>query len=53
MTDTDEVIVIGSGIGDGATACRLAENGVKVLLVELAEWVPRGADNWSVASVFL
>ena len=52
MKDTHEVIVIGSGIGGGATARRLAENGVKVLLVERGEWVPREADNWSVASVF-
>jgi choline dehydrogenase-like flavoprotein len=52
MKDTHKVIVIGSGIGGGATARRLAENGVKVLLVERGEWVPREADNWTVASVF-
>jgi choline dehydrogenase-like flavoprotein len=47
-----EVIVIGSGIGGGATARRLAENGINVLMLERGDWVPREDENWSVASVF-
>jgi choline dehydrogenase-like flavoprotein len=52
MSNTYDAIVIGSGIGGGATARRLAENGVRVLLIERGDWVPRETDNWSVASVF-
>lgn len=52
MSNTYDVIVVGSGVGGGATARRLAENGVRVLLIERGDWVPREPDNWSVASVF-
>jgi choline dehydrogenase-like flavoprotein len=52
MSNTYDAIVIGSGIGGGTTARRLAENGVRVLLIERGDWVPREPDNWSVASVF-
>jgi choline dehydrogenase-like flavoprotein len=52
MSNTYDAIVIGSGIGGGTTARRLAENGARVLLIERGDWVPREPDNWSVASVF-
>ncbi|MDE1166664.1 MAG: GMC family oxidoreductase [Pseudomonas sp.] len=52
MNNNPDVIVIGSGIGGGATARRLAENGVNVLLLERGDWVPQEEQNWSVASVF-
>jgi len=52
METKPDVIVIGSGVGGGATARRLAENGVNVLILERGDWVPREQDNWSVSSVF-
>jgi choline dehydrogenase-like flavoprotein len=52
MQAKPDVIVIGSGVGGGAVARRLAENGVEVLILERGDWVPRESDNWSVASVF-
>ena len=52
MQKNHDVIVIGSGVGGGTVARRLAENGVNVLVLERGDWVPREADNWSVASVF-
>jgi len=53
MIDTKpDVIVIGSGVGGGATARRLAENGVNVLILERGDWVPREPENWNVSSVF-
>jgi len=52
MKQLPEVIVIGSGVGGGATARRLAENGVNVLMLERGDWVPQEDQNWSVASVF-
>ena len=52
MEPTPDVLIIGSGVGGGAMARRLAENGARVLLIERGGWVPREAQNWSVASVF-
>lgn len=47
-----DVIVIGSGIGGGVVTRRLAENGVRVLLLERGDFVPREAENWSSHAVF-
>ncbi|WCG84655.1 GMC family oxidoreductase [Pectobacterium sp. A5351] len=47
-----EVIIIGSGVGGGMTARRLAENGINVLIIERGDWVAKEKDNWNVASVF-
>ena len=44
-----DVIVIGSGVGGAITARRLAEKGVRVLIIERGDFVPRETDNWSVA----
>jgi choline dehydrogenase-like flavoprotein len=52
MEPTPDVLIIGSGVGGGAMARRLAENGARVLLIERGGWVPPEAENWSVASVF-
>ena len=52
MEAIPDVLIIGSGVGGGAVARRLAENGAEVLLIERGGWVPREAQNWSVASVF-
>ncbi|WP_321791827.1 GMC family oxidoreductase [Caballeronia sp. J97] len=52
MQQNHDVIVIGSGVGGGTVARRLAENGVNVLVLERGDWVPREPDNWSVSSVF-
>jgi choline dehydrogenase-like flavoprotein len=47
-----DVIIIGSGVGGGSVARRIAERGVKVLLLERGNFVPREDDNWSVPAVF-
>jgi choline dehydrogenase-like flavoprotein len=47
-----DVIVIGSGVGGGITARRLAERGVQVLLLERGHPVPREDRNWDVPTVF-
>lgn len=52
MSMKHDVIVIGSGVGGGTIARRLAESGVKVLLLERGRPVPREDDNWSVDAVF-
>jgi len=47
-----DAIVIGSGVGGGTVARRLSENGVRVLLIERGDFVPREDGNWSVETVF-
>src|SRR5687768_17368913 len=52
MNRTFDAIVIGSGFGGAITACRLAEKGMKVLVLERGRrWTPREyprkpADPW-------
>ena len=42
MADTFDVIVIGSGFGGAVTACRMAEKGARVLVLERGRrWVPK------------
>lgn len=42
MADTFDVIVIGSGFGGAVTACRLAEKGGRVLVLERGRrWDPK------------
>jgi choline dehydrogenase-like flavoprotein len=48
-----DVVVIGSGAGGGTMALRMAQLGVKVLLLERGQSVPREEDNSSVEEVFL
>lgn len=51
MKDYD-AIVIGSGVGGSMTARRLAENGVRVLILERGDFIPREDANWDVKTVF-
>ena len=52
MSDTFDAIVIGSGFGGAVTACRLAEKGMKVLVLERGRrWAPgeyprKAGDPW-------
>ena len=42
MPDAFDVIVIGSGFGGAVTACRLAEGGMRVLVLERGRrWEPK------------
>ncbi|WP_429932209.1 GMC family oxidoreductase [Agrobacterium vitis] len=47
-----DVIIIGSGVGGGALANRLAETGRNILMIERGPRLPREDDNWSVDAVF-
>ena len=53
MTDSYDVIVIGSGAGGGTLAHRLATSGLRVLIVERGDWLPREPANWDTADVFI
>jgi choline dehydrogenase-like flavoprotein len=52
MKATSDVLIIGSGVGGGAVARRLADNGVSVTMLERGDWLPREQDNWNVSAVF-
>lgn len=47
-----DVVIIGSGVGGSITARRLAEKGVRVLILERGDFIPREPENWSVEKVF-
>ena len=47
-----DVVIVGAGVGGGAMANRLAQAGIKVLVIERGTRLPREADNWSVKAVF-
>ena len=53
MTDSYDVIIIGSGAGGGTLAHRLAPSGKRVLIVERGDWLPREPSNWDTADVFI
>ncbi|MFQ5864244.1 MAG: GMC family oxidoreductase [bacterium] len=42
-----DAIIIGSGFGGSMVAHVLVNAGLKVLMLERGDWVPRGPDNWA------
>jgi choline dehydrogenase-like flavoprotein len=46
-----DVIIIGTGAGGGTLAYRLAPSGLRILLLERGDYVPREKDNWSSHAV--
>jgi choline dehydrogenase-like flavoprotein len=53
MTDSYDVIIIGTGAGGGTLAHRLAPSGKRILLLERGDWLPRELENWLAQSVFV
>ena len=53
MRDHYDVIVIGTGAGGGTLARRLAPSGLRVLLIERGDWLPREPANWQAQDVFV
>ena len=53
MSDSYDVIVIGSGAGGGTLAHRLAPSGKRILLLERGGWLPREPQNWRAEDVFV
>ena len=47
-----DVVIIGSGVGGGATALRLARSGLSIALVERGTFLPREPENWDADAVF-
>lgn len=53
MTQTYDVIIIGSGAGGATLAQRLAPTGKSILILERGQHLPREAENWDPKAVFI
>jgi choline dehydrogenase-like flavoprotein len=53
MTDSYDVIVIGSGAGGGTLVRHLAPSGKRILLLERGDWLRREPQNWLAEPVFV
>ena len=54
MSDTThDLIVIGTGAGGGTLAWRLAGTGLRILLIERGDYLPREQRNWDAKAVFV
>ena len=53
MTEHFDVIVIGTGAGGGTLAHTLASSGVRMLLLERGDFLPREVQNWEPEAVFV
>ncbi len=53
MTDSHDVIIIGTGAGGGTLARHLAPSGKRILLLERGGWLPREPQNWLAQDVFV
>jgi choline dehydrogenase-like flavoprotein len=53
MSDSYDVIVIGSGAGGGTLVRHLAPSGKRILLLERGGWLAREPQNWLSESVFV
>jgi choline dehydrogenase-like flavoprotein len=53
MTESYDVIIIGTGAGGGTLANTLAESGKNILLLERGDFLPREVENWDARSVFV
>jgi choline dehydrogenase-like flavoprotein len=53
MTESYDVVVIGTGAGGGTLARHLAPSGKRILLLERGDWLPREPQNWLAQAVFV
>lgn len=47
-----DIAVIGSGMGGSSVAHRLRDSGLRVVVVERGDWLPREDANWNADEVF-
>lgn len=51
MRERLEAIVIGSGFGGSLAAHALVGAGLRVLMIERGDWLPRGPENWAPRAI--
>jgi choline dehydrogenase-like flavoprotein len=49
--ETWDAVVVGSGFGGSLAARALVDAGLRVLMLERGDWVPRGPRNWAADAV--
>ena len=52
MTESFDVVIIGSGAGGGTLAYALADSGARILLIERGDFVAQEDENWSPVAVW-
>lgn len=52
MSERYDLIIIGTGAGGGTLLHRLAPSGLKILVLERGEFLPRERENWDQREVF-
>jgi choline dehydrogenase-like flavoprotein len=52
MSNTYDLIIIGTGAGGGTVAYELAQSGKRILMIERGDYLPREPENWSSEAVF-
>jgi choline dehydrogenase-like flavoprotein len=52
MRTTFDLIILGSGAGGSTLAYSLRQTGLKILVVERGDFVPKESQNWDPAAVF-
>ncbi len=53
MADEYDVFIIGTGAGGGTLVHTLAASGLRLLLLERGDFLPREKDNWDPDAVFV
>ena len=53
MTESYDVIIVGTGAGGGTLARTLAPSGKRILLLERGDFLTRESDNWDPGPVFV
>ena len=53
MAERYDVVIIGTGAGGGTIAHTLATSGLKILMLERGNFLPREMENWDPAPVFI
>jgi choline dehydrogenase-like flavoprotein len=53
VTESYDVIIIGTGAGGGTLARHVAPSGKRILLLERGDWLPRELENWVTEPVFV
>jgi choline dehydrogenase-like flavoprotein len=53
VSDSYDVIIVGTGAGGGTLARHLVPSGKRILLLEQGDWLAREPQNWSTADVFI
>ena len=53
MTESYDVIIVGTGAGGGTLARTLAPSGKRILLLERGDFLTRESENWDPGPVFV